>query len=366
MIRWIKIRQYERGFLYRDGEFQEVLRPGRHWVIDPLLRVRVVRSSVRETFIESPDLDVIVRTGALGDEAEVLDIRDDQRALVWVDGRFVSVLGRGLWAVWTVFREVKVEMVEVREPRFESSALATILNSPSASRYLEEVVVETGWVGLVMVDGRLSETLEAGRYSLWRDVAKARVVRVDLREQVIDVSGQEIMTADKVTLRLNAVVTYWVTDPVRAATTVVSYEQSLYREAQLALRAVIGSRELDALLVDKDEVASELEELVRERAEDLGLQVETLGIRDVILPGEMKVLLNRVTEAKKAAEANLVTRREETAAIRSQANTARIFESNPGLMRLRELEVLERVAETSNLTVMLGENGLTDRVVKLL
>ena len=86
----------------------------------------------------------------------------------------------------------------------------------------------------------------------------------------------------------------------------------------------------------------------------------------MILPGEMKAILNRVTEAKKAAEADLIMRREETAAMRSQANTARIFESNPGLMRLRELEVLEKVADKANLNVILGESGLTDRIVKLL
>jgi hypothetical protein len=73
-----------------------------------------------------------------------------------------------------------------------------------------------------------------------------------------------------------------------------------------------------------------------------------------------------VTEARKAAEANLITRREEIAAMRSQANTARILESNPTLMRLRELEVLEKVAGKAKLSVVLGEKGLTDRVVKLL
>ena len=80
----------------------------------------------------------------------------------------------------------------------------------------------------------------------------------------------------------------------------------------------------------------------------------------------MPTILNRVTEAKKAAEADLITRREETAATRSQANTARIFESNPALMRLRELEVLEKVADKANLNVVLGEKGLADRIVKLL
>jgi hypothetical protein len=98
----------------------------------------------------------------------------------------------------------------------------------------------------------------------------------------------------------------------------------------------------------------------------IGLEVVSLGIRDVILPGEMKELMNKVTEARKAAEATLITRREETAAMRSQANTAKILETNPVLMRLRELEVLERVTDKANLSVVVGEGGLADRVVKLL
>jgi uncharacterized tellurite resistance protein B-like protein len=98
----------------------------------------------------------------------------------------------------------------------------------------------------------------------------------------------------------------------------------------------------------------------------VGLEVASVGIRDVILPGDMKDLMNKVTEAKKAAEANLISRREETAAMRSQANTAKVLADNPTLMRLRELEVLERIATTGNLNVVLGEKGLADRVVNLL
>jgi regulator of protease activity HflC (stomatin/prohibitin superfamily) len=162
------------------------------------------------------------------------------------------------------------------------------------------------------------------------------------------------------------VVTYRVTDPAATASEVEDHRQALYREAQLALRAVIGTRELDRLLSEKDAVARELLGVVRGGAAAFGVSVTGLGIRDVILPGEMKDLMNKVTEARKAAEAALITRREETAAMRAQANTARLLETTPLLMRLRELEVLEKVAHKANLTVVLGEGGLADRVVKLL
>lgn len=365
MFRWIYIRKYERGLLYRNGVFVRMLRPGWRAVFDVYFKSTVQRVSVRDTFLESRDLDVIVRSGALGDEAIVLELAEYQRALVWVEGRFIAVLGRGLWALWKVFRKVETEVVDARTVRFVHSDLAAVLNSPTAARFLEPVQVEAGQVALAFVDGRLQASLEPGRYAFWKDVARLKMVHVDLRERVLDVGGQEIMTADRVTLRLNAVVTFRVADAARAVSGVESYEQALYREAQLALRAVVGARELDALLASKDGVERELLELVRGWAGGAGLEVLGLGIRDVILPGEMKAILNRVVEAKKAAEADLVTRREETAAMRSQANTARIFESSPALMRLRELEVLEKVAGKAQLTVILGESGLAEKVTKL-
>ena len=192
------------------------------------------------------------------------------------------------------------------------------------------------------------------------------MVEVDLRETTIDVPGQEIMSADKVTLRLNASATYRVVDPRTAVCTIDDHKQALYREAQLALRAVVGGRELDALLADKEAVAAEAAGLLAPRAEALGLEIVSLGVRDLILPGDMKDLMNKVTEAKKAAEANLITRREETAALRSQANTAKLLADNPTLMRLRELEVLEKVVAGGKLNVILGEKGLSDRVLNLL
>jgi regulator of protease activity HflC (stomatin/prohibitin superfamily) len=128
----------------------------------------------------------------------------------------------------------------------------------------------------------------------------------------------------------------------------------------------VGTRELDVLLSDKDGVARELDGIVRARVLAFGVEVVSLGIRDVILPGEMKDLMNKVTEAKKGAEAALITRREETAAMRSQANTAKILEASPTLMRLRELETLETVSQKANLTVVLGEQGLAAKIVKLI
>jgi regulator of protease activity HflC (stomatin/prohibitin superfamily) len=366
VLRRFKVREHERGLLFRDREFKAVLRPGRHWAWDPLFKVRVDVVSVRDTWLAHPDLDVIAKSGALGDEARVLDLKDQERAVVWVDGRVEAVLKPGLFVLWTVFHAVRVEIFDAQAVRFEHPSLAVIAQAKGAGPLLEAVTIEAGHAGLFFKDGRHEATLGPGAHAFWKGVAKARILDVDLREQVVDIAGQEIMTADKVTLRLNAVVTFKVADPLKAVTVVDDFRQALYREAQLALRGTIGTRELDGLLGDKDAVAREMDGIVRERVAPFGIEVVSLGIRDIILPGEMKDLMNKVTEARKAAEAALITRREETAAMRSQANTAKILESSPTLMRLRELEVLEKVSEKANLTVVLGEKGLADRVVKLL
>ena len=366
MIRLVKIGTLERGLQFVGREFVRVLRPGWHLVLDPLFRARVDVVSVREPFLVHRDLEVIVRSGALGAEARVLDLEQHQRALIWVDGRFAGVRTPGLAVLWTVFRQLRVEVVDARSVRFEHPELAMILAHPGIDAALEAVTVDAGHVALLLVDGRLRDTLAPGAYAFWRGLGRIKALHVDLREQVADVAGQEIMTADKVTLRLNAVVTFRVVDSQRAVAEVGDHVQALYRQAQLALREVIGTRELDALLADREAVAAELVGDLRRRVEGFGVRVDTVGIRDLILPGEMRELLNRVTEAKKVAEAALITRREETAAMRSQANTARIFESNPTLMRLKELEVLERVAGGAKLEVVLSEPGLADRITKLL
>lgn len=366
MIRRIKINPHTRGLLFREGAFLEVLRPGVHWYFDPLLKLRLDVVSPREAWLVHKDLDLIVKSGELAGEAIVIDLQDSQRALVWIDKRFARVLDSGLYALWTSEHEIRVEIVDARAMQLVHPELAAITRSPYAAALLETLHVAPGCVALWFRDGAYQATLEAGAYAFWKGVGKLKIHEVDLKEQVLDIGGQEIMTADKVTLRMNALVAYRITDPLRSVLEVDGAAQALYRAAQLALREAVGAKELDALLNEKDALAKELSATLAPRAAELGATVVSIGIRDVILPGDMKDLMNRVTEAKKAAEASLITRREETAAMRMQANTAKILESSPTLMKLKELEVLEKVAGKANLTVVLGEEGLASRVVKLL
>ena len=366
MFQKIHIRSYEVGLKFRDGEFVELVAPGTHFIFPCFGKHAIRVVSKRDPWLVDDQLDVIVKSGALAGEAETIDLQDHDRAFVWIDGRFSRVLGPGLYVYWTQSRDVRVEVLSTENARVEVKGLASVVQRSEAARFLDICKIERDHVGVLFIDGRYQSQLSPGLYAFWKDAADARVVDLDMRELQIDVNGQEIMTADKVTLRMNAIITYVIKDARRAVSSSSDVRQSLYREAQLALRSAVGTRQLDAFLGGKDDLVEELEQTVRERATMLGLKVTSLGIRDVILPGDMKDLMNKVTEAKKAAEANLISRREETAAMRSQANTAKLLADNPTLMRLRELEVLEKVASAGNMSIVLGEKGLADRVVNLL
>jgi regulator of protease activity HflC (stomatin/prohibitin superfamily) len=366
MFRRVVIRQFEFGLVFRDGEFRELLAPGRHVRFDPLGRERITVVSQRAPWLDHEQLDVMVRSGALEGKAIVLELADHERGLVWIDGRFAAVLPPGRFALWTGFRQIRTEVIDARTVRFEHAERDAILRSARVAELLDVQDVPADFVAVLFVDGKPIETLGPGRYAFWKGGPVVKLARIDRRETVLDVAGQEILTADKISLRLNAVVVYRVTDPLQAVTRTDDAKQALYREAQLSLRGAIGVRELDALLADKESVAAELTDRLKRRSADFGIEVLALGIRDVILPGDMKELMNKVIEARKVAEASVITRREEAAALRHQVNAAKLFADNPTLQRLRELEAVEKIAAAGKLSVILGEKGLADRVTNLL
>lgn len=362
----IHVPKHNFGLRFDEGEFTGIVEPGVYHMFDPMDRITVDLVNERDAFVRHPQLDVIVKTGVLENRAVLLDLADHERALVTVNGRLHSVLPAGQYALPNTFNKVKAEIITTETVRFTHPNLEQILADSAAGLVFNKHDVAEGHVGLFYLNGTFQELLKPGRYAFFKGAGAVKLLMVDLRERVLDVGGQEIMTEDKVTLRLNVVATYKVVDARQYTEVADDAIQALYRDAQLALRATVGARSLDALLAEKDAVTEELTEALRKRAKALGIDVMNAGIRDIILPGDMRDLMNRVTEAKKAAEANFIARREETAAMRSQANTAKLIESNPTLMRLRELEVLEKIAGHAKLSVVLGEKGLADRVVNLL
>lgn len=223
------------------------------------------------------------------------------------------MLDPGLHAFWNEPKSVEIEVFDLKEPELRHPRLEVIAQKVAAQRHLLFVRAKPHECRLLFRDGAFYRELTDGLLAVWRESGQFEAVALDMREQVLDISGQEIMTADKVTLRVNLVVVFKVANARRAVTACDDYKAALYREAQLALRGAVGTRPLDVLLTEKEAVGAELVEALAGRSAELGLNIQTAGVRDIVLPGEMKSILNKVIEAEKNAQANLIRRREETA-----------------------------------------------------
>ena len=367
-LKRVHVRDHERGIVCRDGEYVGLLRRGRSLRFDLFGRTRVTVLDRRAPWLPCEGLDLLVRSGVLGDEAEVLDLDDHHRALVWLDSRYAGVLGPGLHAWWKGMVDVRCEVVDIRDNggALRHVEAATILSHGDAHRHFDIVVVQQERRGALYRCGEFAGLLAPGSHGYWRGAGVFVCVQEDMREQVLDIAGQDVLTADKLTVRLNAVLSYRVADVEKGLAASADVRQSLYREAQLLLRAQVGGLDLDALMAGKDVLASDMEKAIRGKAAAYGLTVVSFGVRDVILPGDIRELLLKATEARKASEAATIVRREETAAMRHQLNTARMLAENPALMRLREFETLEKVAAGSKLKIILGESGLAEKMTAMI
>ena len=363
MLKRIHIGKYELGLVFKNGDFRQLLKPGNHWLG---LNQSVDRANLMESQFKHRDLEVLVREPELQNHLKVFRLTESERALIWVENQLQDVVGPGLHAYWKGPKTVHVEVFDADSYQFEHPKINAILAFPGIHTHLIWDTVQAHERRLLFVNGSLEKVLDPGRHVFWRTTKQLDWTTLDLRDQIVDVAGQEIMTADKVTLRINLMVVYRIVDVLKAGTRVADLGQALYREAQMALRAAVGTRTLDALLANKDAVGPEVAKALSVRVLEYGVNVLSVGVRDLILPGDMKSLFNQVTEAQKAAEANLIKRREETAAARSQANTARLMAENPHLIRMRELEAIQEILNGSKSTFIFSGTTIGNQLRDLI
>ncbi|MFO0661515.1 MAG: slipin family protein [Polyangiaceae bacterium] len=231
-------------------------------------------------------------------EADRLEVPHHHVALVTKDGRPHAMLTAGNYVLWRQRAEMKATLVSTQ------SLMAEIPEgfwSLAPVGLLQTALVQSWERALVYVDGKLDRELSAGRYALFADDRVVKIETHSLREREIQIVGQEVMSADKATLRISVIVKYKITDPVLATSAVESLHDSLYAEAQIAARRLIAGQALDVLLEQRSNIGATLRETIAERAKSWGVEVVQIDLKDVVLPGEMKVLLNQVIEAEKQA-----------------------------------------------------------------
>jgi regulator of protease activity HflC (stomatin/prohibitin superfamily) len=375
MLYKVHINKDERGLLFHRGDFVRVLHPGTRWVMGPLFRTHVQKFKLDKTAFDHPLAEYIRKAepSVVAREFHVVELGATEVGLRYEDGVLVEVLApdsRKLY--WKGFVDVTVETFDIGgdleiDPDLGRRLLVNVRGKPlPGSEAIYPVIVPQFHVGVLHVDGKVEKLLEPGMHAFWKFRRDVRAEVVDLRLQVLEVAGQEILTRDKVTLRVNLTAGYRVSDVLVAYAKQAKPMDYLYKELQFGLRAAVGTRTLDELLENKGVIDEVVEAHIRRRVAGFGLEVESVGVKDIILPGEMKVLLAKVVEAEKAAQANVIRRREETAATRSLLNTAKVMEDNPTALRLKELETLEKVTEKiDKISVFGGLDGVLKDLVKI-
>ena len=371
MRKRLVIQEHQRALLFQDGRIIDLLQPGEHylWNLWHQFSYAVFDLSVIELNASNAAyLNILLKEHPklVAQHFFVADVPDQQVALLTMDGKMQTVLPpntRQLY--WQAFHDFTLEFVNLHEtyeiPRDQLMALARLKNA----HVMTQIVPEAS-VGVLFVDGQLAKTLAPGAYGFWKPGREIRCDLIDLRLQQVDVAGQELLTKDRINLRMTLTCWYVITDPVKVKTRVANYADHLYKEIQFSLRDAVGAKTLDELLDDKDSLNTVILRDVQPKLAEVGVEVRSVGLKDVILPGDMRTIVNKVIEAKKIAEANQIKRREETAATRSLLNTAKLMEDNPTLMRLKELETLEKVAEQiQNLHVYGGFDKLLNDLVTI-
>lgn len=346
---WFKVnvKDDERGFLYRNGRFMRLLEPGKSSFFDPSwsLSAEVVKVFRAELPADKALLLARTHPRLAAENLAIVQAGATEVALVSFDGDPKHlVLPNTTRAFWKTLTRVDVERIDTAgEMRIRKEHLDRIDLTRTSIAVI--AVVEAHETALLIVDGKLQEQLPPGRHAFWQVGRAVRLAKVDLRPQPLEVTAQEILTKDRVSIRVTLTAFYRITDPVLGATSTADLGNTLYRLVQFAIREAVATRTLDDILAARDAIDQEVRAFVADRAKALGAEIGEIGVKDVILPGDVRELLNKVVEAERVAKANLIRRQEETAATRSLLNTAKLMENNPLLLRLKELEALERLVE---------------------
>jgi regulator of protease activity HflC (stomatin/prohibitin superfamily) len=268
-----------------------------------------------------------------------------------------------------------------------------------------DIIIKDTHRGLWYQDGVLTRILEAGRYEIptdkdWigRRRARVEVVVVDVRQRELTIKGQEILTADKVAIRVSIIVQFRVTDAKAAIHEVDTYEERLYSDVQLAARRSLASMNLDEILTNRNRLSEDILRDVKETASRYGVAILRADVKDLVFPGNLQEIMNKVLAAERTAQAQLVearTRAEtqqidaqakaamrrleaeseassvrlaaaadsEAQRIKSEANaaavsqrgaSAAVYEAHPSLLRLHELESLRELAHNGNARIYIG------------
>lgn len=359
-----KIRDNEAGFVIKNGIFEKIVTTGTYH----FSRMRGYEVEIEEMAGELDQLETPYQVLAKDDtflrSTVHIEIPDGSIGFIYVNGKLTSFANRKEYTFWNVFDKYEIKVVSMEEIRMGAEVTKQML-SLIPGKYYTEVLVGEGEIGLVYFDNVMQEPLTKGVYRFWNYQHMISCQVIDMRQRELDIAGQEILTKDKIGIRMNVACLYKIRDAVEFVSTVTDLKGQLYVAVQLAIREIVGNYKLDEILEAKERISGELFEILKEREKMFCVTFLTAGIKDIILPGEIREIMNSVLVAEKAAQANVISRREEVASTRSLLNTAKLMEENKTLYKLKELEYLERICEKVGEISVNGNAGLVEQLGRL-
>ena len=293
-LKRVTVAQHERALVWKNRSFERVLEPGVHWIFEPLARVEVQTYDLTVPEFEHPRVDFLVKEArdVVERHFELIELKDREIGLVFRNEHLLSVLAPGKRQLyWRGPIEMRVEVRDISGVFEIDAATARLVVrakgslGAAAADAVSAVEIADGALGLLIVDGELKRTLSPGLHAFWKFQRTLKAEMVDLRLQSMEVSGQEILTRDKVSLRVNLTALWQVLDAVKARGALTNFVEYVYKELQFALREAVGARSLDELLGDKGLLDREIGDTVRAKVEEHGIAVKSVGVKDVILPG---------------------------------------------------------------------------------
>ncbi len=350
------------GLVFKRGNYKKLLTDGIYWITP---NKKVFLYDLAKPFYPTIELNILLKDEELTRHLHVVEVGDNEIALQYENGNFKTILSPGRHTFWKGLTTYSFINVDLNKFEITEKIDKNTLLRPELAPYIRTIAVEPYQKALLFIDGKYEKTIETGEYYYWKNATKIHVAKADMRQLQLEISGQEILTRDKAALRVNFYTQYKVVDIVKAINENKDYEKQLYVLMQLALREFIGTLTLDEILEKKESISKYVMESLRGKAAELGLEIRDCGIRDIVLPGEVKDIMNQVLIAQKKAQANIITRREETASTRSLLNTAKILEENEMLFKLKEMEYIEKIADKINSISLSGGNQVLTQLKEI-
>jgi len=341
MVQHVTIKANYVGLAFKNGSLGKILDAGSHWLLG---KYEVEVFDINKPFLSNERLEILLKNGALKERLEVITVGENELALQFRKNLLQGILTTGIYSFWKGGLEQRIELF--RTDSMEIPNLSpTLLEHPLLARHIRKYVVSNNNKGVLYINNVFSKVLDAGVYYWWQNPVSIAIQIFDTRLQLLDISGQELLTKDKAAIRINFYARYKLSDILKATTENTDYQRQLYTLVQLALREAVATLTLDELLAKKESLGLDVVAQIVSKATDLGLAVLDGGVKDIILPGDVKEIMSQVLIAEKKAQANIIMRREETASTRSLLNTANLMKENEMLWKLKEMEYVEKIAE---------------------